>query len=416
MLLLTIVAAYVLTIVGTFVLCVRSFLRRETPATRRILLSVAALAELLYMLGSPACIYLPRAPGKPAVQRTILGRDDSGVLYLLEGTSHLSLACGPRWWFGITHSGPDFGAEIVPPLRYARLKHAAWQIVFSRGNRRPLQTHDFGVVRSDGTIVDWWINKGIYLLSPTASEWRPVAPLPNKEPFLYTISALDGGHTLEVYANSATFDESKGHILDLLLRERDELGRVVNETKQAIGPSETAHGPVIRLEAAFGGGRVFLLNTWIPHSKDPGALGSNGKGAIYALSRDLSAVESLGVIDVDADGVVMDFAVSGDGRFFTTGQAIFSMRGEKFQDLVPPLASPLWVGDTLYGVAKYPFFIANELDRADAFNSAFTFTPHRIRSPASEPAYMRGRQSSRWVLGGLDEAGREDQVVQVAVR
>ena len=102
MLIALLVAAYCVIGIGSAWAAVRSF---QAPLSfwgrNRLRVCLLVAAEAFYVLQAPACVYLPRAPGKPAVERVILGADASNRLYWLERTRNVAFAWGPRWWFFI---------------------------------------------------------------------------------------------------------------------------------------------------------------------------------------------------------------------------------------------------------------------------------------------------------------------------
>src|SRR5437867_1745877 len=146
---------------------------------RRRLLGVVAILEALYLVQAPACVYLPYVPAKSSVERVVLGADAAGQLYWLEGRSPMAFAWGPRWWFAFGGHLLDGGLEVVPPVRFAKLKDTSWQVRTSAGVARPYPAQSARGpawaasrrVDSQGRLLEL-LGTGLYRLAPEDREWR----------------------------------------------------------------------------------------------------------------------------------------------------------------------------------------------------------------------------------------------------
>jgi hypothetical protein len=421
MLLLLALILYAAIIIGSVWAVVHGYRARQSVWWRtRFLIWLAFLGELAYMVQAPACVYLPWAPGKPAVERVLLGADGSGRLYWLEGTSSLGFAWGLRWWFV---TGPHIlftgGFEVVPPLRFARLHATRWEVVRSDGWRRTYPTTEPrgpGIARhtdqveADGTLVQWH-SGGLYRLPESASQWQPVSSTRSgvEEAFL----VLPSGNILEAYEVYQTNVDTQGKRRDFVLIEVDKTatqvrrGHVSIEDDSVGGPG--APGRSVRFATSTQG--LFLYQTWVK-------LGL-AEGRTYRLDPDLEHVGPVGTFDFDPERP-LSIAGSPDGTLFTTGQAVFTTEGEKVLDIDPPLTSCVWVGRRLHGVRKYPFFASQVLYRGAPFRDFLTGARGRLPgiSAHQQRRFDRPREAllrSRWTGGGIDEAGREDEIVEMVI-
>ena len=420
--LLALLAGYVAVVLGSAWLVVRSS-RGSTrpPVLGRLAIYVVALAEAAYMLRSPACVHLPgAAPEAAAVEKVLVGKDAAGRLYWLEGRSPTGFAFGPRWWFRVGHS-VEGGIEFIPPVRFAMTNETAWDLVSSDGRRRPFPTSKklYGArvprwgdwryaLRSDATLLSW-DNDCFRSLSPEKPQWECLAPLASANR-IEAGAVLPGDHTLEVRLEYIPFRDSRGRTRNLTLIERDPAGQQVRSAALTLpeAPAGDTPGPY-HLRLTPTGGGFALLEAW------------RRRGRAYWLSQDLQRIEIRA--DFSHEGWVSDelsLAISDDGQFFTTGSAIFRTTGERLRELDPPLFSCVWLGHTLHGIRRYPFFAFDALDHSHAFNhfikAGKTRGDPRIADVAKRSEkYRQAVERSAWILGGIDEAGREDEIVEVEV-
>ena len=90
-------------------------------------------------------------------------------------------------------------------------------------------------------------------------------------------------------------------------------------------------------------------------------------------------------------------------------------------ELESPLASCVWTNHTLHGVKRYPLFVADILPRSVSVNTmvaaARAYEPGKGR--LGEERIRRASEALRepaWILGGIDEASREDEIQKVVVQ
>ncbi len=443
LLLLLTVAVYLAIVVTSAWAAVASFLRPGSLwARHRGWVRLVMVIEIIYMLQAPACVYLPRAPGKPAVQRHLLGADPAGHLYWLESTAPMAFVWGPRWWISFR---PDItlipfvpyaaGLEYVAPLRYAVWTAAGWDVVSGDGRRWPvpewhgsagtMQSPVPRAIASDGTLLSleptgigrFASSGGLRRLAPSAAGWECVPPC--GLPSLGTPESLAtsaSGSIWEIFESGSTGEISMRQLRgERLFRTRvrsiaaDSTPRVfelsLHQKPGNAGPSGGA--------GTSGNGVVLFLSRW------------EGEGTVYEITSDghsrVLSTFSFGRHKAPGDRytsfALPAFAMSSDQTLFTTGQAIFEVNGAKRSDLVPPLESAVWVGHTLHGVRSYPFFADLFLERSANHSQILAAAAHGdVGGHESLPTIRDGLRRSAWVLGGVDESGREDEIVSLATR
>jgi hypothetical protein len=367
-------------------------------------------AEVLYMLQAPACVYLPRVPGT-STERVLLGADATHRLYWAEATSPVAFLWGPRWWW--VGSRLEFGIEFAPPVRYAVRDQARWELVSSDGRRAspsgsPMARH---LVRSDGTVLAW--GRTLKELSPGSRDWRVLTELPS--PYaglvLEAVALTDSDQIIEVYQDWQAFNggPERGIRRDLTLLGRDSAGGQTWRVSLSLPEPRADRYMRHHLSAAAIGDTVLLFELW--------SEGGGGKGATYSAQKD-GAVRKVNTFDVLLDGrLPVDVSATRDGAYFTTGQAVFRMNGAKELDLEPQLSACRWDGHTLYGVHRYPFFVSDSLVRENRLHLLLAAAREGIPRPdpglmQSVRPYKEGWQQGHWILGGVDEAGREDEIVK----
>ena len=89
-------------------------------------------------------------------------------------------------------------------------------------------------------------------------------------------------------------------------------------------------------------------------------------------------------------------------------------------ELESPLASCVWTNHTLNGVKRYPLFVSDILPRSNSVErmlaAARAYNPGEGR--LGEEWMRRASAALRepaWILGGIDEAGREDEIRKVVL-
>jgi hypothetical protein len=387
--------AYLAVVFGTAGALFYAHRQQAWPYSRKAILWVLALVELAYMLRSPACVYLPEAPGPPAVRRRLLGVDGKHELHWTEGRSPVAFAWGLRGWFRSGHELFDFGAEIAPPLRYACLDHTRWEVVSAhRRQSHPDVVWTRELLQSDGTLVAWGGNQ-LLASAPDAAGWRVLSGLPVYPERLAAMALADDDSVVEVYLRDDVFEQTpQGTRRELTILRRDSAGRETSRRAVSLPAVTTERSIKHQLETAVYGDIVLVFELWWERGE--------GVGMTYAIDGQ-SAVRVWNTFPL----VLNEFspvhiAVTRDGAYFTTGQAVFRWTGERVRDIEPMLSDCRWDGHTLYGVRRYPFVVAHQ-------------------RPAELPSRQRlyfdddARARSRWILGGIDEAGREDEIVTIAL-
>lgn len=413
---------------------------------RRVLrwsLGLFAATWLVFTFNAPACVYLPSVAGRPAVMRRIVGADAQGRVHWLEAERDVAFAWGIRWWFyPIPHAfTAEFGFEYVPPLRFAKGPWARWRMMRSDGEVRPYApplepdswpgaTALSQLARTRPYVTDgggWLVFQGtrLYSLPPSASEWvsRPVQ-LPGALP-----------HSIEL----ATALRSDGKIigLDRIRPEKGYsepwqdplvvtvtdpvLGNMIHRVNLALpGERPTRCGWYsIGLAATETGAVVFEACSQSPKTE-------RGAGRVFKLSPDYTEVEMLSGFDCQRTGRLA-FSASADGLLFTTGEAVYRITGERLRS-VGPFSSSVWIGHTLVGVRRYPFFAERVLDRKKPMGEIL----RGLRVPGSVrgPGEWRGARDlslyieiqdaagaierGPWWFGGNDESGKADEIERVA--
>jgi hypothetical protein len=422
MLLLLMVIGYASIVLGSVWATVQSFRRAESFwGRRRLWICLAMSAELLYMLQAPGCVYLPKVPGR-AVRRVLLGADAAHNLYRLEGTCPVAFVWGPRWWW--VGSRIEFGIEVVPPLRYARRGSTRWELVWAQ-NRRPYPPDShwrYRAIRYDGTLLAWG-EDNLLELAPEALEWRVLAPLPTPGPpvngplpdnylmVLQAVALAEDGRISEVYQDEGAFERSpRGTRRELRVVQRERSGREVARFSASLPEVRSPRNIHHKLDAAVIQGTLLVFELWREEGQ--------GRGATYSVLPDGQAreINSFEVAVDEYDPV--EVAATRDGAYFTTGQEVFRMRGEKVQDIEPMLSGCVWDGHTLYGIRRYPFLVSEFLSRENRLDLMLGAARHGIPHP--DPGFGRrvrpikaGWEAGHWVFGGLDESGREDEIVKV---
>jgi hypothetical protein len=430
MLLFLMVAAYVGLVATAFWGAARSFARADSFWRRhRWWIWVALVAEVAYMVQAPACVYLPYVPGGAPTQRVLLGASANGTTFWLEGQSPLAFAWGPRWWW---YWNPELllpygGLEWLPPLRYAKngtnSDETKWEVVGSDGSRWPYLSRARFLTKSsrpiltspDGSLLTLW-DSGLHRLEIGGKEWVCVAPCDRlMRGWTEGLATFEHGVTVELYEVDRSGvqelrDRKQGiWVRQLLLRERAANGEVSRQARIDLPDHSTdSFGSPGRdsFVGATDRGPILIQTMGQPRPE----------GHVWRLSSDLESPTWVCRFSFDAYKS-LSIAVTSDGELFTSGQAVFRITGEKVQDLDPPLKWCHWSGHTLMGVRPYPFFVAETLKRSISFRKMSAAARGTLRvARAIEgplPQAMQAVARQRWPLGGFDEAGREDEVVEV---
>jgi len=422
--LVPLLVGYVTIVAASFFALVRSV---RTPASfsvpMRLFFWVVVVAQSFYMLGSPACVYLPprAVPPAPAVEKVLVGNDGSGQLHWLEGKSPIAFAWGPRWWFRVGHA-PNAGVEFTPPVRFALLDATQWELVGADGSREmlsidrrnsdpraPTYLSWHRALRSDGNLLSW-DSKCLRSLTTAVAEPKCLAELDSNR--RWAVAVLPQDHTLEILRDEAAFQNTNGRVRDLTLVERDAEGHEVRRVALRLPTDETKKVHYqLHIQSTSRG--LMLVEAW---SSSEGS-----QGRVYRVTDDLLKAEPHGVFPVRLSlSEEPSFAISSDGEFLTTGQAVFRTNGEPIQDIDPPLWWCRWTDRRLYGVRRYPFVGFAITNRAYAFNAYLRHTRAGVsarwpRSDRSAEELRKGIERSAWLFGGLDEAGREDEIVEVPI-
>jgi hypothetical protein len=423
-LLLLAVACYLAVLVTTWLGLVA--IRRRATSRRGLwqgVLWTLAVAEILYVLQAPACVYLPRAPGSPAVRRQLIGADSAGDVYWIEGKCPLGFAFGPRWWFVMTGHTLDGGFEFVPWMRFAwtddvwgrrsqgspRLVN--WEVVGPQGWRRAYdQEHGAvaHVLEADRSIVSFAYD-GVYRLPSTGGPWVFVGRYDGRgrgRP--RDLKLLPNGTFLEVYEAPDTHLNERRR--DITFVEREVSGKERRHVSMSLIEESRIINP--------GDVRVFvvpdaliLIHTWLGE-------GLVGQGRTYRLSRTLSDLQPLGAFQFTAVNR-MSLAASPDGRFFTDGTSVFRIGGDKVRSLEAPLSSCIWVGNDLHGIRRYPFFGSLVTWRQNSLRGeiAGARVPASRTPPSRElPGRVAAGVAVSATWNGFDEAAREDEIVRIGIQ
>jgi hypothetical protein len=390
----TLVGLYLVIVFATLAVAARAAAHPTPRPPWAVAAWVVLVLECVYMLQAPACVYLPRVPGQ-ATRRFLLGADDAHRLYWVEGTSPVAFLWGPRWWFAVGHVLGG-GMENVPPIRPAMHDRTQWELV-SQGRRWP---HPGGpwlheLASGDGAVLTW--AREMLELKPGESAWRSLARLPNDHPLdLQAVGRAGADSFVELYQDTEVRDKSRGTKRDLILLLRERSGREASRTSLSLPESTSDRSIDAGLFVTVTPTATLVFETWREHGEGQGVTYSVRPGGLVTVLNHFA-------VRVE-DGFPIGVEASPDGVYFTTGQAVFDLSGQKVQDLDPPLDTCRWEGHTLRGVRRYPFFMSGVLAR----DSRIQFTLARTVRPFKE-----GRERGRWVFGGLDEAGREDEIVKI---
>jgi hypothetical protein len=436
MLLFLMVATYVGLAATSFWGAARSF-AREDSFWRRHRFWVRSIASLilLYMAQAPACIYLPWAPGKPAVERLILGTDAEERLYWLEARSPVSFAWGLRWWVfiraDVSFLPIDGGLEFVPPLRFARRTKLRWDMVRSDGERWRYPGRGDALTRKGsrlprtigptGSLIELFDGQPREL-SAHGRNWECVPPC-GAEALSWGsgVAMSRRGELVEVGEPERKKSESDrrfrqaarplvlrfrrpGEIpatpveafLDLPARTETRLDFYDDED-----PSHQAAGRYSLVRALDEGFVLFLTR-------------NDGKGRCFRF--DGVPPPFVPVCDFVFDlSKPVSLVSTRDLTYFSTGQEIIDAACRVRAVIDPPFASSSWVGSTLRGLRTYPFFIDRHiLTRSQSFTAMLAASRATTgRAPQEWMTTMaEGAARSRWVFGGVDEAGREDEMCE----
>src|SRR5262249_47252517 len=269
----------------------------RSPTSRlqrwRALIWVMAALECGYMLQAPACVYLPRVPGK-ATERILLGADAAHRIYLAEGTSPVAFLWGPRWWW--VGSRIEFGVEFLPPGRYERRDQPRWEVVsgddrraYSSGSPRARQ-----VVRRDGTVLAW--GQTLKELSPGSLDWRVLTELPSPYagPTLEAVALPDSDQAGEVYQDWGAFHKGPeaGGRRGLTPLGRGSTRRETWRRAVSLPQPQSDRSMRHHLSAATLGDAVLLFEVW--------SEGAGGKGVTYSVRGD-GSVSEVNTFDVVLD-------------------------------------------------------------------------------------------------------------------
>jgi hypothetical protein len=311
----------------------------------------------------------------------------------------------------------DAGMEWVPPLRYARRDRTTWELVNARGDRTPYPTTKFrhprywrqglDVVTTGGAVLSWQ-RDGLVRLEPGASTYRVLTPI-DFYGGLETGCLLSEDRTVEVYEDSKALDQSHGRKRDLLLLERDSAGREQRRASLSLPDDETDHRVYHQLACSGMADRLLLVEV-------RASVGSH-RGCVYSVAADLATATLLSTFDLILDEhVPLSLAVSQDGSLLTTGQAVWRTGGGKVRELETPLRSCVWIGRTLCGIRAYPFLFQESFNHDRRIGVALSAARGEIgdSNPVGARRFEPYRQAwarGQWILGGLDEADRQDEVV-----
>jgi hypothetical protein len=367
------------------------------------------------MVQAPACVYLPHAPGPPAIRREILGADEAGNLYWLEGKCPLGFAWGPRWWLVLSGHTFDAGFEFVPWVRYALtderwglysstpLRNVMWELVDSLGRRRPFDHRKLTssrAIEADGSLLT--LNtRGLLRFTggttdgqPLVSSGDPPSGLPED------LRILPSGRILEVEDVTGSDREERRR---LILIEREHDGRELTRRELFVPGTVTGDRRIKVFPMADG---YLLIHAWQGE-------GLAWRARVYQVPTTLGDLQLLNEFPLSSSNGV-SIAVSADGKLFTDGASIYRVSGQKVQDLEAPLSSCVWVGRDLYGVRRHPFFAALVTWRSESLKreiAAVRVVPgarwSQLRKRVAE-----GKDRVATSLG-FDEAGREDEIVKV---
>jgi hypothetical protein len=421
------IGIYAVVFVATPFAAVRLFSSEPPRWLSRIgaLVLVAALAEVMYLLRAPACIYLPRAPGHRMSYR-LLGVNAQHELVLIAQRRSLGFLWGPRWYFEAGDAF-NFGFEIVRPLRYDReVPESASLVVGDRERPYPNLDTEARVLRADGCLLGWTggFRPKLHRLDSGATAWRlvtelpfPYAPPPGGPvgppypPSLRAVNTTPAEGVIELYQEAE--DSRQEGPSRLILLERDEDGREISRSAVALP----------RVHKAREGGQEFtvvrLARETLIFESSAGRL--EGHGLTYSVSPDgvaqpINAYEF--AVD-DSGSYPRTVSSSADGAYFTTGQAVFRRDGTKIRDLHPTLGGCVWDGYVLYGVRWYRFSFGYDVRRNHGAME-WTFEAARRRAVEVDPGpSLNGRSEAwrhgEWFMNGVDEAGRDDEVVAVSL-
>lgn len=404
--------------------------RLPWPAARRVAL-IASLFAIGYTVFSPACVYLPSVPAAPAIRRILLG-EDQGQLYWLEGTiTRFAFARGPRWWLTYPIPGVPWpaGLQSIPPLRLARMdqRETRWALVRSDGQRFPYPRRDWGylarlqVVGSGGVVWSAGIVNALDRFHAPSGTWTPITPERENQGFLESLIKTDRGLVAVYEHNTGRIDGVYIKKRDLVLKELDNAGKVINERRYVLDDWADGPGwPRRAIHLAFADGKIFAAQV------APKGVDGVGKVLIFP--------DSGGAIEVCSFAYSyyhpFSFAVSADGRYFSTGQAVWRMDGSHLMPLVPILRMVNWQGSSVVGIRSFPLVGTKFLDRDSNVNAILDWV--RTTDPETVfrrfGSYGRGfdgalfenlslalRRRPAWD-GGIDDSGGEDEIVTVEVR
>lgn len=416
--------------------------------TRRVLrwsLGLFAATWIVFTFNAPACVYLPSVPGKPAVTRKIMGADAAGRVYWVEAERSVAFAWGLRWWFEFNpHVPPGQGGfEYVPPLRFATGPWAGWRIVRSDGQVRPYpplqgalldpgfhfpgvpawQYLDVPYVTGDGTLIVH-DKSGVHSLAPNTTGWTSVAGrLPEVAPYAYVPASarLEDGTLILFHQSRPSQPRFLDHREDrLFLTAIDPtLGREIRRREIVLpGPRSKDGGRYVLSLAAIDHG-LLLFEAHGSHEIGPGT------GDVFSVSVDFSEIRRVASFSCDAVERA-SFSVPADGTLFTTGEAVYRITGDRIAE-VGPFSSSVWVGHRLVGVRSYPYMAKRVLERRRSFRELFDRVSGsvEVRPPStwlgdsemwlfSEVGEARGAaEKGHWFLGGIDEAGKADEIASV---
>jgi len=415
-------------------------LRRRVEGLPRLLATLLAMATIAYMLLAPACFYLPRSPGSHPIERRVVGVDRSGRWYMLESTRRLALAWGFRWWFELNpHALPgEGGIEYVPPMRFATGPRMDWRLTTSEGTERvfnpPLDSWP-GVSRSeqltflrpsilaDGSLV-LLQSSSILMLDISSGHWSSVTL--KKASTAPSAVAL----TSAITSDGLAFDlanvreEGGGSTLDhtqdrLLVTVTDIRTGEVGISKALSLPGQRPHRANrydLNLVSVEQG--LLLFETFSEHGPGPGS------GRAFWIARNLDSVRLLCAFEFER-GERLAFSASSDGVLFTTGESVYRTDGERLRS-TGPFSSSAWVGRTLIGIRRFPYFAERVKERERPLRPLLNALHNQ--EPPRGPAEWRGDRDVQlyvevldaregppkggW-LRGIDESGHADLVERV---
>lgn len=414
---------------------------------RRVLrwsLGLFAATWLVFTFNAPACVYLPSVAGRPAVMRRIVGADAEGRVHWLEAERDLGFAWGIRWWFYPIHHAftAEAGFEYIPPLRFAKGPWVGWRMMRSDGHSRPFDPplqvgtwpganllEQLAMARPHVLADGSWViveRARVLSLRPNTNAWlsRPLQSVRDLRYLSVAYVSRAPGKMVSLYRVRhdgpwQSWQEPLAFtVTDLASGDESE------STTPALPPWKdrpwTCGSYGVHLAAIDGG--LLILEACGEKPSGPGI------GRVLRVSDDFTNPEKVADLDCRRPDRLA-FSASADGSLFSTGEAVHRSTGERLR-IVGPFSSSVWIGHTLVGVRAYPFFAERVLDGKKPMKEILAGL--RDRGSVKGPGEWRGARDlalyvemqdvagaverGRWWLGGIDEAGKSDQVERVTLQ